>query len=60
MHLLPHTTYAQTIVKKASAMLDGHSTIHRAHKLYYAYLTKNSGSRGPAPTGECFVVVLSL
>jgi len=47
-----HLTNLQTIVKKASAMLDGHSTIHRAHKLYYAYLTKNSGSSGPALVGE--------
>lgn len=33
---------AQTIMKKASAMLDGNSSIHRVHRLYYAYLSNTS------------------
>jgi hypothetical protein len=37
----------KTIVKKASAMLDGNSTIHRCHRLHYAYLSRNSSSWGP-------------
>lgn len=45
--LFNHHIYLQTIVKKASAMLDGHSTIHRSHRLYYAYLSKTSSSWGP-------------
>jgi hypothetical protein len=34
-------------VKKASAMMDGNASIHRCHRLYYAYLSRNSSSWGP-------------
>jgi hypothetical protein len=44
----------QTIVKKASAMLDGNSSIHRCHRLYYAYLSRNSSSWGPGSSAGTF------
>ena len=31
-------------------MLDGNSTIHRSHRLYYAYLSHNTSSWGPNNT----------
>lgn len=31
----------RTIVKKASAMLDGQDSIHRYHRIYYAYIRNN-------------------
>ena len=38
-------------MKKASAMLDGNSSIHRCHRLYYAYLSRTSSSWGPGSMG---------
>lgn len=36
--------YLQTIVKKASAMLDGNSSIHRSNRLYYACINRTNTS----------------
>ena len=36
--------YVQTIVKKASALLDSNASIHRSHRLYYTYLSQSSSS----------------
>lgn len=32
-------------------MLDGNSSIHRCHRLYYAYLSRTSSSWGPGSMG---------
>ena len=36
--------YVQTIVKKASVLLDSNASIHRSHRLYYTYLSQSSSS----------------
>lgn len=42
----------RTIVKKASAMLDGQDSIHRYHRIYYAYIRSNFVQKSSAVTSQ--------
>ncbi len=41
----------RSIVRKASAMLDGQDTIHRHHRLYYAYIKNNFSAHSNGAPG---------